>query len=451
VRPTWRFLALGPTVRRGSAGSPSSPWRALRDPAYRRWTGAHLVSTIGTWLQIVAQNLLVLDLTGSAALAGFSAAATAAPSLLLGPLGGALADRWPRRVVAAAGQALLAVIAATTGLLAATGILSVPALIALSIAAGVVGTVNGPATTLLGNELVAADDVPSAISIGSVTFNIGRVAGAAAAGVVLGALSIPAAYALNAVSFLLVVAVIGTLPSQRPGTADRRAAPRNRGVDLRGGTRWLAGQPGLLLLATVSVLATMLTGNYSLSLAPLTLNALHAGNGGYGAVSLALGLGATLGALLSGRLRRPGVATAVVLAGVGAVVQVGAAGSPTLLALVVAAFGMSLVESVAATVSSTLLLTRPPHGVRGRVMGAWSTVSGLGGLAGPMLAGGLLSVCGPRTGLAVGGAVFVAALVAAVAATRFGRRAAVAHVRGTRDRLAAMRSIPSLRQAFAGS
>jgi MFS family permease len=406
---------------------------------------------MGSWLQIVAQNLLVLTMTGSPVLAGVSVAASAVPSLLLGPVGGALADRWPRRVVAAVGQTLLAVIAAVTALLAATGALSVPALIALSVAAGVVSTMNGPASALLGNELVAPDDVPSAISIGSVTFNVGRVAGAAAAGIVLGALSIPVAYALNAVSFLCVVAVIVTLPSHRPGIAERRTAPRDHGLDLRGGIRWLAGQPSVLLLATVSVLASMLTGSLSLSLAPLTLDALDAGSGGYGAVSLALGIGATLGALLSGRLRRPRVATVVVLAGIGAVVQVAAAGSPTLLVLIVAALGMSLVESVAATASSTLLLTRPPEEVRGRVMGAWSTVSGLGGLVGPVLVGGLLSVFGPRTGLALGGVVFVAALALAVAATGFGRRAAVTQVRETCDRLRAIRLLPNPRPAVARS
>lgn len=431
------------TSRRGPARAASSPWRALRFPAYRRWAAANLVSTMGAWLQLVAQNLLVLTLTGSPVLAGVSATASAVPALLLGPVGGALADRWSRRVVAAVCQTLLAAIAATTGLLAATGTLSVPALIALSVASGVVGTVNAPATALLGNELVAPDDVPSAISIGSVIFNVGRVAGAAASGIVLGAFGAPVAYVLNAVSFLCVVAVIATLPARRPGIADRRRAPRNRGLDLRGGTRWLAGQPGLLLLAMVSVLAATLTRNYSLSLAPISLDVLHAGSSGYGAVSLALGVGATVGALLSGRLRRPRVATVVVLAVVGAVVQVLAAGSPTLVVLLVAATGMSLAESVAATASTTLLLTRPPDEVRGRVMGAWNTVNGLCGLAGPVLAGGLLSLCGPRGGLALGGAVFVAGLVAAVVATGFGRRAAVAHVRGTRDRLWARRALPT--------
>jgi MFS family permease len=406
---------------------------------------------MGAWLQLVAQNLLVLTLTGSPVLAGVSAAASAVPSLLLGPVAGALADKWPRRVVAAVGQTLLAVIAATTAVLAATDALSVSALIALAVASGLVGTVNAPATALLGNELVAADDVPSAISIGSVVFNVGRMAGAAASGVVLSVMSIPVAYALNAVSFLCVVAVIATLPSQRPGIADRRRAPRDRGLDLRAGTRWLAGQPGLLLLAAVSVLAAMLIRNYSLSLAPLTLDALQAGSGGYGAVSLALGIGATLGALLSGRLRRPRVTTVVLLIGVGAVVQVGAAGSPELVALLVAAAAMSLVESVAATATTTLLMTRPPEEVRGRVMGAWAIVGGLCGLVGPVAAGGLLSLFGPRTGLAVGGVVFVVGLLAAVAATGFGRRAAVAQVRVTCDRLRAMRLLPNLRPAAARS
>jgi MFS family permease len=437
--------------RRGTARAASSPWRALRFPAYRRWAIANLISTMGTWLQIVAQNLLVLTLTGSPVLAGLSATASAVPALLLGPVGGALADRWPRRVVAAVGQTLLAAIAAATALLAIAGALSVPVLIAFSVAAGLVGTLNAPATALLGNELVAPDDVPSAISIGAVTFNVGRVAGAAAAGIVLGASSIPVAYVLNAVSVLCVVAVIATLPAKRPGLAERRAAPRDRGLDLRGGVQWLAGQPSLLLLAMVSVLAAMLTANFSLSLAPLTLDVLQAGSSGYGAVSLALGVGATLGALLSGRLRRPGVSTVIVLAGVGAVVQVAAAGSPTLAVLLVAAVGMSLAESVAATASQTLLLTRPPEEVRGRVMGAWGTVNGLCGLIGPVLTGGLLSLFGPRAGLAVGGVVFVVALVVAVVATRYGRRSAVAHVRGLHDRLRSLRPVPELRQAVAGS
>jgi MFS family permease len=199
------------------------------------------------------------------------------------------------------------------------------------------------------------------------------------------------------------------------------------------------------------VLAAMLIRNYSLSLAPLTLDALQAGSGGYGAVSLALGIGATLGALLSGRLRRPRVTTVVLLIGVGAVVQVGAAGSPELVALLVAAAAMSLVESVAATATTTLLMTRPPEEVRGRVMGAWAIVGGLCGLVGPVAAGGLLSLFGPRTGLAVGGVVFVVGLLAAVAATGFGRRAAVAQVRVTCDRLRAMRLLPNLRPAAARS
>jgi MFS family permease len=84
-------------------------------------------------------------------------------------------------------------------------------------------------------------------------------------------------------------------------------------------------------------------------------------------------------------------------------------------------------------------------------MGAWSTVSGLGGLVGPVLAGGLLSVFGPRAGLALGGVVFVAGLVVAVVATGFGRRAGVAHVRVAHERLRSLRLLPNLGQAVARS
>src|SRR5919206_4880407 len=131
--------------RRGASRAASSPWRALRFPAYRRWAVANLVSTMGAWLQLVAQNLLVLALTGSPVLAGVSATASAVPSLLLGPVGGALADRWPRRLVAAVCQTLLAVLAAATAVLAATDALSVPLLIGLAVPSGLVATLQAPA------------------------------------------------------------------------------------------------------------------------------------------------------------------------------------------------------------------------------------------------------------------------------------------------------------------
>jgi MFS family permease len=392
--------------------SPNSPWRALRRPSYALWSGANLVSNVGTWLQLVAQNVLVLQLTGSAALAGVCATVSAAPALVLAPVGGALVDRWSKRVIAGVSQTVLALVAVLTAALAWQDSLNPAVLIALALASGSVAAIDAPAMALLGNELVPPEDVPSAISVGQVITTVGRVVGAALAGVVLATGGVAVAYAANAVSFVLVTAVIALLPAVRPGIAERRRAPRSPKEDLLGGIKWLSGQPALLLLATVSGLATLLARNYGLLLAPITLVALGAGGAGYGAVNVALGVGATIGAVLAGRLRSPRVRLAVVLAVLGAAVQVGVSAAPALGVLLAGAALMSGLESVAATVSATLLMTRPPDEVRGRVMGAWGTLSTACGMAGPLVCGGLLSLLGPRLGLVAGAAMFLVAVAA---------------------------------------
>ena len=390
----------------------NSPWRALRRPSYAAWSAGNLLSNVGTWLQLVAQNVLVLQLTGSAALAGVCATASAAPALLLSPVGGALVDRWSKRWIAGTSQAALALVAVLTAVLASQDGLNAAVLIALSLASGSVAAIDAPAMALLGNELVVPEDVPSAIAVGQVITTVGRVVGASLAGVVLATGGVAVAYAANALTFLVVTGVIALLPSVRPGLAERRRSPRSPRQDLLGGIQWLAGRPTLLLLATVSGLATLLARNYSLMLAPITLVALGAGGAGYGAVNVALGVGATIGAVLAGRLRSPRVRLAVVLAVLGAAVQVGVSASPVLAVLLAGAAVMSLLESVAGTVSATLLMTQPPEEVRGRVMGAWGTLSTACGMAGPLVCGGLLSVLGPRLGLAAGGGVFLVAVAA---------------------------------------
>ena len=160
----------------------------------RWWSVANFVSNAGTWMQLTVQNLLVLQITGSAAATGLSMSVQAAPALLMSVLGGAAVDRWPRKLTAAVSQALLAVIAFTTATLVALDRLDMTSLMVLAAVTGVIATVDNPACALLGNDLVPAEDVPSAIGVGALVFNAGRLAGAALAGVTVGFLGTAAAY-----------------------------------------------------------------------------------------------------------------------------------------------------------------------------------------------------------------------------------------------------------------
>ncbi|AEM83116.1 MFS transporter [Streptomyces violaceusniger] len=406
-----------------SGRSKRSPWRCLRHGGMRWWSAANLVSNVGTWMQLTVQNLLVLHITGSAATTGVSLAVQAAPGLLLGLAGGAAVDAWPRKLTAAVSQVALAAIAFTTAALVAFDRLDVAALMVLSALTGLVATVEGPACALLGNELVPVRDVSSAIALGSVVHSAGRLIGVACAGVAVGALGTSAAYAANGLSFLFVAAVIPFLrpvAGHAPAEPDRRA-PRPVAA-AREGLAYFMGRPRLVALTVVTAVSAMFGRNYGLTLAVLVTGPLAGSDEQFGTVATVLAVGGILGALLAGRMQRPSVQLIGTFAAAGALLQVVAGLSPTLVVLLVVTAPMAVVESVSDTAGTTVLQTDPPPGMRGRVLGVWRTAQTGWGLVGPPLLGLLMEWAGPRGALVLGG-LLIAAVIGAGALCRTRRRA----------------------------
>ncbi|MEW1871459.1 MFS transporter [Streptomyces caelestis] len=391
-----------------------SPWRSLRHRSMRWWSVANFVSNAGTWMQLTVQNLLVLQITGSAAATGLSMSVQAAPALLMSVLGGAAVDRWPRRLTAAVSQALLALIAFTTAALVALDRLDMTSLMALAAVTGVVATVDNPACALLGNDLVPAEDVPSAIGVGALVFNAGRLAGAALAGVTVGFLGTAAAYFANGLSFLFVTAVI---PFLRPAAGAVRqvvgkGARRGSAMTVREGLAFFVRRPRLLALAGVTGVSAVFGRNYGLTLAVLVTGPLAGGAGAFGTVSTVLAVGGILGAVLGARLRRPSVRLVGALAATGALLQVVAGMSPSLAVLLVLVLPMAVVESVSDTAGTAVLQTDPPAHLRGRVLGVWGSVGTVWGLGGPPALGLLMELAGPRGALITGGLVIAASIAA---------------------------------------
>ncbi|WP_220084465.1 MFS transporter [Cellulosimicrobium sp. I38E] len=422
-----------PSLHRARTTPDRSPWRALRHRSMRWWSGANLVSNAGAWMQLTVQNLLVLQITGSPAATGLSLAVQAAPGLLLGVVGGAVVDRWPRKLTAAVSQAALAAVALATAALVALDLLSLPTLLALSALTGLVATVDGPATALLGNDLVPVDDVPSAIGIGSVVHSAGRLVGVALAGGAVALAGPAVAYVANGVSLLGVAAVVpflrlhpdaarpAPLPASPPAdVADDEGLPVATPTARRdaGGVRFFLGRPRLVALLVVTAVSSLLGRNYTLTLAVLVTGALAGGPQEFGTVSTVLAVGGIAGAVLAGRLRRPTVRLVALLAAAGAALQVVAGLAPTLTVLLVVVGPMALVEAVSDTAGTTVLQTDPPPAMRGRVLGVWRSASTAWGLAGPPLLGLLLELWGPRGALAVGGLVVVGVVGAGLALRR---------------------------------
>ncbi|MFF5160239.1 MFS transporter [Streptomyces sp. NPDC000348] len=391
-----------------------SPWRSLRHRSMRWWSAANFVSNAGTWMQLTVQNLLVLQITGSAAATGLSMSVQAAPALLMSVLGGAAVDRWPRKPTAAVSQALLAVIAFTTAALVALDRLDMTSLMVLAAVTGVVATVDNPACALLGNDLVPAEDVPSAIGVGALVFNAGRLTGAALAGVTVGFLGTSAAYFANGLSFLFVTAVI---PFLRPAAGAVRHAVEKDGrprsvTAVREGLAFFARRPRLMALAGVTGISAVFGRNYGLTLAVLVTGPLAGGAGAFGTVSTVLAAGGILGAVLGARLRRPSVRLVGALAATGALLQVGAGMSPSPAVLLVLVLPMAVVESVSDTAGTAVLQTDPPARLRGRVLGVWGSVGTVWSLGGPPALGLLMELAGPRGALVTGGLVIATSIAA---------------------------------------
>ncbi len=398
------------------AATKASPWRSLRHRSMRLWTAANLLSNAGTWMQMVAQNLLVLQLTGSIAMTGLSLSAQAAPGLLFGVVGGTIADRFPRRLVAGAGQLGLALVAFTTALLAAHDLLSVGLLMAMGVLSGVIATADGPACSLLGNDLVPRRDVSSAIAVGALASNIGRLVGTALAGLTIATAGTSAAYVANGLSFLAVAAAIPFLRTARSrGLEVDEAVAEHTEPDQPvrlGGLRFLTGERALLMLVVGGAVTSLLGRNYTMSMAALVTGPLDASAAAYGQVGTALAVGGIAGGVLAGRFSSPRLGILMVLAATAAALQMVIGMAPVLLMVVLVAVLMSGAEGAMAIGAQTMLQTSPPDHLRGQVLGAWRTTSTAWGLAGPPALGLLLQVCGVRTGLVVGGAVTVLLVVA---------------------------------------
>ncbi|MEU7563224.1 MFS transporter [Streptomyces eurythermus] len=390
----------------------------------RWWSAANFVSNAGTWMQLTVQNLLVLHITGSAAATGLSMSVQAAPALLVSLLGGAVVDRWPRKLTVAVSQTLLGAVAFTTALLVALDRIDMTALLVLAAVTGVIATVDGPACALLGNDLVPVADVPSAIGVGALVHSAGRLAGTALAGIAVGFLGTASAYAANGLSFLFVASVV---PFLRPaagaagGTAaGPREAPARAEMGVREGLAFFARRPRLVALAGITGLSSVFGRNYGLTLAVLVTGPLAGGAGAFGTVSTVLAVGGIIGAVLGARLRKPSVRTVGLLAAAGALLQVVAGLSPSLAVLLVLVLPMAVVESVSDTAGTAVLQTDPPPHLRGRVLGVWSSIGTVWSLGGPPLLGLLMERAGARGALVAGGLLIAGSIGAGLLVRRRG-------------------------------
>ncbi len=278
-------------------------FRSLRVRNYRLYASGQLVSLTGNWMQRVAQDWLVLNLTNSGTALGIVTALQFGPSLLLGLWGGVLADRGDKRKLLLATQTALAVVALVLGVLDVGGVVRYWHVLVLATALGVVTAIDMPVRQSFVVEMVGRDDLTNAVGINSTIFNAARILGPAVAGVMITAVGTGWAFVANAGSS---VAVLLGLCMMRP--AELFPAPqlaRAKG-QLRAGVRYVLGRHDLLLAMGLIFIVGTFGLNFQITTALIAKQLFHRSASGYGLLSTALAVGACVGAVLATRrTRRP--------------------------------------------------------------------------------------------------------------------------------------------------
>ena len=214
-------------VAEGAAADPPRTklisFAPFRHPAYARvWTGA-FVSNIGTWMEAIALGIYVTEHTGQAAWTGTVAAAAFVPIAFFSPLGGALADRFPRRWLMILTSLFQMGLATLLTVLFVVGEPAAATLALIAFGNGIGAALGFPAYQAMLPDLVPVEDLPGAIALSSAQYNLGRVVGPALAGVVIAIGGYAWAEGVNAVSFLAVVAVMLTLHLPPPAPSRARS------------------------------------------------------------------------------------------------------------------------------------------------------------------------------------------------------------------------------------
>src|SRR5215472_16636766 len=220
-------------------------FRSLSTRNYRLFAAGQVVSNTGTWMQRVAQDWLVLQLThGSGTALGPAIGLQFLPQLLFSLWGGVIADRYRKRNILLATQAVMGMLALVLGVLALTGAVAVWQVYLLAFALGLVAVVDNPARQTFVAEMVGREGLANAVALNSATFNLARITGPAVAGLVIGAVGVPAAFLINAASY---AAVLAGLKLMRVGELHPvTPVPRARG-QLREALGYVKARPELWL------------------------------------------------------------------------------------------------------------------------------------------------------------------------------------------------------------
>jgi MFS family permease len=395
----------------------SPTFRSLSNRNYRLYASGAVVSNVGTWMQRIAQDWLVLQLThGNGTALGLTTGLQFLPILLLSPYAGLIADRFPKRRLLQVTQLMLAVPALVLGLLALTGVAQTWEVYVLAFVFGIGSAFDAPARQSFVSEIVGPEDLTNAVGLNSASFNLARMIGPALAGVLIAAIGsgVPATggvILVNAVSYGAVILSLQRMRERDLTPAVRE--PRHKGM-IADGVRYTLARPDLMLILTIVFFAGTFGLNFQITSALMATEVFHKGAGEYGVLGTTLAIGSLSGALLAARRVRIRHRLVILAALAFGVAEIVSGLLPTYLTFAIWTPVLGLCSLTLITSANATFQMGVAPEMRGRVMALYMMVFMGGTPIGAPIIGWIGQTFGPRWTLLGGGAMTIAGTLLAV-------------------------------------
>jgi MFS family permease len=406
-------------------------FRAMHVRNYRLFATGQMVSLLGNWMQVTAQDWLVLKLShNSPSALGFVTALQFLPVLFLTLIGGKLADRFDKRRILLITAAAYALLATLMGVLVVGGVIQLWMVFCFAAAWGTVGAIDTPARQSFVSEMVGRDLLPNALSLNSAVFNSARIVGPAIGGLTIAFFGTGTAFVINAFTF---IGPLVALSRMVPAELHRDLAARAKAGEARiaDALRYVRQRRDLAIPMILILVAGLFAFNFAVTLPVLAKNVFHRGAGEFGLLSTCLAIGALGGALAgSSRRKRPSTwtVTAAAIAFGSLETLLGLSPSFVLTLILLIPTGFAMIFFAQAANQRVQMGTEAT--IRGRVMALYVLVFMGTTPVGAPVVGWVGEAFGPRTAIWAGGAL---TLVAAIVVFALEQRRQGVRVRLDRD------------------
>lgn len=370
---------------------------------YRLFFTGQVISNIGTWMQRVAQAWLVLSLTHSPFAVGILALCQFMPFTLFSLVAGVVVDRLDAWRTVISTQVTQMLLASTIAVIALAGVAQAWEVYVIAALMGLVQVLDAPSRQSLTFRMVGPLELPNAISLNSGVFNGARIFGPALAGVLIATAGAGVCFAVNAASYL---AVLAGLLLMRPGefhAVERRERPRSLMAGLKEGISYARSDNRVWLTLTLVFVMSTFCLNFNVLLPVLAKQTLHSGPETFGILSAVFGVGALIGALVSAHVSRATMGTTALGSAGFALCQLLIAPVRTTAVVAALLFIAGIFFTTWSSNSNSLIQLSAPDHLRGRLIGLYFFAFAGTGTAGGIISGWLTAIGGTELAFAVAG------------------------------------------------